>query len=208
MIGESSGLPNLMKFCSTCGHEVSLKIPDSDNRERFVCDLCGTIHYQNPKIVTGCIPQWEDRVLLCRRAIQPRYGYWTLPAGFLENGETTYEGAIRETVEEARARVSIDDLFTVFNLPHIDQIYMMFLARLLDLDFGPGEESLEVRLFEEAEIPWEELAFPVIAETLKLYFADRANGGFGSHMGDIVRAPGADLRHYRVTLLNRAAVDF
>lgn len=192
-----------MKFCSTCGGDVSLKIPDSDNRERYVCNHCGAIHYQNPKVVTGCIPQWEDRILLCRRAIEPRYGYWTLPAGFLENGETTYEGAMRETEEEASARVEIDDLYTVFNLPHIDQIYMMFRARLLDLDFGPGEESLEVALFDEADIPWDALAFPVIVETLKLYFADRANGGFGSHMGDIVRAPDAGLRQYRVTLLSR-----
>ena len=190
-----------MKFCSTCGNEVRLRVPECDNRERFVCDHCGAIHYQNPKVVTGCIPHWDDRLLLCRRAIQPRYGFWTLPAGFLENGETTYEGAVRETEEEARARVAIDDLYAVFNLPHIDQIYMMFRARLLDLEFGPGEESLEVRLFEEGEIPWDALAFPVIAETLKLYFADRANGGFGSHMGDIVRAPGAGLRHYRVTML-------
>ena len=144
---------------------------------------------------------------MCRRAIEPRYGYWTLPAGFLENGETTYQGAIRETEEEARARVAIDSLYTVFNLPHIDQIYMIFRARLLDLEFGPGDESLEVRLFGEGEIPWGDLAFPVIAETLKLFFSDRADGGFGSHMGDIVRAPGASLRHYRVTLLNAEPAD-
>ncbi len=191
-----------MKFCSACGSEVNLKIPDCDNRERFVCDNCGEIHYQNPKVVTGCIPVWQDRILLCRRAIHPRHGFWTLPAGFLENGETTYQGAMRETEEEASARVAIDDLYAVFNLPHIDQIYMMFRARLLDLDFGPGDESLDVQLFEESEIPWDALAFPVIAETLKLYFADRANGGFGPHMGDIVRAPGASLRHYQVTMLN------
>jgi len=190
-----------MKFCNSCAGDLVSRIPDGDNRERHVCARCGTIHYQNPKIVTGCIPEYEDRLLLCRRAIAPRYGYWTLPAGFLENGETTHEGAVRETLEEASARVAITSLFATFNLPHIDQVYMLFRARLLDLDFGPGEESLEVDLFREEEIPWNQLAFPVIAETLKLYFADRANDGFGSHMGDIVRDPGASLGNYRVTML-------
>ncbi len=190
-----------MKFCSTCAGELVSRVPQGDNRTRHVCVRCGTVHYQNPKIVTGSIPEWEGRLLLCRRAIAPRYGYWTLPAGFLENGETTHAGAARETLEEAGARVEVTSLFATFNLPHIDQVYMLFRARLLDLDFEPGEESLDVALFREEDIPWGELAFPVIAETLKLYFADRADRGFGSHMGDILREPGAGLPRYRVTML-------
>ena len=137
-----------VKYCSSCGQSVGRRIPNGDNRERFVCDACGTIHYQNPKVVTGCLPVYGDRVLLCRRAIQPRAGLWTLPAGFLENGETSSDGAIRETLEEACANVSIEGLYAVFNLPHISQIYMFFRASLLDLDFKPGFESTDVRLFE------------------------------------------------------------
>jgi ADP-ribose pyrophosphatase YjhB (NUDIX family) len=164
-----------------------------------VCGSCGTIHYQNPKIVVGVIPEWEERILLCRRAIEPRYGLWTLPAGFMELGETTQQGAARETLEEAGARVEIGELFSLFNLPHIDQVYLLFRGRLLDLDFAPGAESLEATLFTEAEIPWEEMAFPVVKETLKLYFRDRAEGRPGLRCGDIVRT-GGDLRRYRVTL--------
>lgn len=150
-----------MKYCSSCGSAVARRIPSGDNRERFVCDACGTIHYQNPKIVTGCLPVYEDRVLLCRRAIAPRMGLWTLPAGFLENGETSTQGAIRETFEEACANVAVEGLYTVFNLPHISQVYMFFRAALLNLDFAPGWESTDVKLFHEHEIPWDELAFPV-----------------------------------------------
>jgi ADP-ribose pyrophosphatase YjhB (NUDIX family) len=168
---------------------VQLRIPDGDDRERHVCDACGAVHYQNPKIVTGCLPVYENRVLLCRRAIQPRSGFWTLPAGFLENGETTTEGAIRETWEEAYANVSVEGIYTIFNLPHISQIYMFFRASLADLNFRPGIESLDVRLFTEQEIPWDELAFPVIRDTLKHYFDDRRTGVFPVRMGDIVRRP-------------------
>jgi ADP-ribose pyrophosphatase YjhB (NUDIX family) len=190
-----------MNFCNACGGPLGETVPEGDNRPRHVCRDCGAIHYRNPKVVTGCIPAWEDQVLLCRRAIRPRYGLWTVPAGFLENGESSHQGAIRETFEEANARVDIEALYSTFNLPHIDQIYMLFRARLLDLDFGPGEESLEVRLFREHEVPWDELAFPVVAETLKLYFCDQASGRFAIHMGDIVREPGASLGDYRVTML-------
>jgi ADP-ribose pyrophosphatase YjhB (NUDIX family) len=157
------------------------------------------VHYQNPKVVVGCIPEWEDKVLLCRRAIEPRYGLWTLPAGFMERGETTLAGAARETLEEANARVAIGPLFSLFNLPHIDQVYLLFRGELLDLDFHPGTESLEVRLFAESEIPWDELAFPVVKETLGLYFRDRAAGREGLRVGDIVREDG-ELRRYRVTI--------
>jgi len=170
-----------MKFCSSCGEPVALRIPRGDTRERFVCDGCETIHYQNPRIVTGCLPVHDGRILLCRRAIQPRKGYWTLPAGFLENGETTEQGALRETLEEACARVDIQSLYTLFNLPHISQVYFFYRSKLLDLDFAAGDESLEVQLFRQAEIPWEELAFPVIGRTLDYYFNDCVAGTFPLH---------------------------
>ncbi|MDR3392096.1 MAG: NUDIX hydrolase [Sulfuriferula sp.] len=176
-----------MKFCCECGSQVSQSIPDGDNRMRFVCTNCQTVHYQNPKMVVGCLPEWEDKVLLCKRAIEPQYGKWTLPAGFMENGETTLQGALRETLEEAGARVEISQLFTLYNLPHISQVYLMFRARLLDLDFAAGEESLEVGLFSEAEIPWDEIAFLTIEKTLRQYFEDRRKGEFGFHIGDIER---------------------
>jgi len=174
-----------MKFCSNCGATVSLAIPEGDNRERFVCTDCDTIHYQNPRIIAGCLPIWQDRVLLCKRAIDPRSGYWTLPAGFLENGETTAQGAARETLEEANARVDHLELYTVFSLPHISQVYMFFRAELRDLDFSAGEESLEVGLYAEDAIPWDNLAFPVITQSLQCYFEDRQHGSFPVHMRDI-----------------------
>lgn len=190
-----------MKFCSSCGASVVLRVPEGDNRPRYICEHCQVIHYQNPKIVAGCIPVWQEKVLLCRRAIEPRYGLWTLPAGFMENGETTQQAALRETREEAQAKVTIEALYTLFNLPHIDQVYMLFRAKLCDLDFSPGEESLEVALFSEQEIPWETLAFPVMRETLRLYFSDRARGGeFPVHVGDIERLPGPSFS-YRTALL-------
>lgn len=178
-----------MKFCSQCGSAVEFLVPEGDHLPRHVCPACGAIHYQNPKMVVGCIPEWEDKVLLCRRAIEPRYGLWTLPAGFMENGETTSEGALRETWEEAGARVELGPLYTLFNLPHVNQVYFMFRARLLDLDYKPGIESLEVRLFAENEIPWDQLAFRTVAASLELYFEDRANGGFQFHFGDILPLP-------------------
>ncbi len=174
-----------MNFCSECGSTVMLRVPAGDHLPRHVCPGCGTIHYQNPKMVVGCLPEWEDKVLLCRRAIEPKYGLWTLPAGFMENGETTLEGAARETWEEAGARIEVGGLYTLYNLPHINQVYLMFRARLLDLDFKPGIESLETRLFSEAEIPWDEIAFRTIRATLKQYFEDRRNGAFDFHFGDI-----------------------
>ena len=186
-----------MKFCSNCGAPVSVRIPDGDTLPRHVCDACATIHYQNPKIVAGCIPIWEDRVLLCRRAIEPRYGLWTVPAGFMEKGETTLQAAMRETEEEAGAKVEIEGLCTLFSLPHIDQVYLLYRARLLDLDYAPGQETLEAQLFNEAEIPWKEIAFRVIHETLKLYFGDRVAGRHRTHSGDIVRVSGLADR-YRV----------
>jgi ADP-ribose pyrophosphatase YjhB (NUDIX family) len=178
-----------VKYCSSCGQSVGRRIPNGDNRERFVCDACGTIHYQNPKIVTGCLSVYGDQVLLCRRAIQPRAGLWTLSAGFLENGETSTAGAVRETFEEACANVSVEGLYTVFNLPHISQVYMFFRASLVDLDFRPGWESTDVRLFHEHEIPWGELAFPVVRDTLQHYFIDRTTGVYPVRVGDIIYDP-------------------
>lgn len=176
-----------MKFCSSCGSEVRVAIPEGDNHLRHICDGCETIHYLNPKMVVGTIPEWEDKILLCKRAIEPRIGLWTLPAGFMENRETTQQGALRETREEANARVELSGLYSLINLPHISQAYLLFRGQLLDLDFSPGEESLEVALFSEDEIPWDQLAFPVVIETLKLYFEDRKKGSFALRCATIER---------------------
>ncbi|MGE5103437.1 MAG: NUDIX hydrolase [Betaproteobacteria bacterium] len=179
-----------MRYCSVCGSpEIALRIPEGDTLPRDVCESCGTIHYQNPKVVVGCLPEWEGRVLLCKRAIEPRLGLWTLPAGFLENGETLANGALRETLEEAHARVALGELYTVISLPMINQVYMMFRARLQDLGFGPGTESLEVRLFDESEIPWESLAFRTIARTLRNHFLDRRLGESVVRVSAIERRP-------------------
>lgn len=179
-----------MKFCSECGQSVTARVPDGDTRSRFVCDHCQTIHYQNPRIVAGCLAVYDQQVLLCRRAIEPRLGYWTLPAGFMENGETTEEAALRETWEEARATLQQQELYMLFNLPHINQVYMFFRGELADLDFSAGEESLEVRLFHEHEIPWDELAFPTVGKTLKQYFIDRQEQTFPVRIRDILYRPG------------------
>lgn len=186
-----------MKFCNQCGEDISLLVPDGDNRLRHVCSVCGHIHYENPKMVVGCIPEWQDKILLCRRAIEPRYGLWTLPAGFMENAETTAEAAARETMEEAGASVEILELFAMFSLPHINQVYLMYRAQMPDANFSPGEESLDVGLYEEGEVPWDELAFPVVNETLKLYFSDRLAGEFRIHTGNIIKESVEPLR-YRV----------
>ena len=160
-------------------------IPDGDNRERHVCDACGFIHYFNPRIIAGCLPTYGDKVLLCRRAIEPRKGYWTLPAGFMENGETTEQAALRETWEEAEAKLELKGLYSLFNLPHINQVYIFFRGEVIDGKFGVGEESLETQLFAEHEIPWDSLAFPTIYKALKHFFADREEGAFPVHMEDI-----------------------
>ena len=179
---------SLIKFCNSCGCAVTHRIPDGDSLSRAVCDACGTIQYQNPKIVVGCVPAYGDQILICKRAIEPRYGLWTLPAGFMENDESAAEGAAREALEEANARVEIEDLYTVYSIPHISQVYMMFRARLLDTDFSPGVESLEVKLVREEEIPWDQLAFAMVKRTLEHYLADRKLGTFTPRFGDI-RSP-------------------
>jgi len=175
-----------MKFCSDCGSNVSLKVPDGDNLPRFICAECETIHYQNPKVVAGAVLEYEGRILMCKRAIDPRYGYWTVPAGFMENKETVRQAAARETYEEALAVPSKIDLYAVYNLPHVNQVYIMFQGKLDKPEFGPGPESLEVELLEEQDIPWDDLAFRVVAMTLKRYFTDKKYGDFRPYTDDVI----------------------
>jgi ADP-ribose pyrophosphatase YjhB (NUDIX family) len=176
-----------MKYCHHCAAPLVLRIPEGDEKSRYCCPSCDSIFYQNPKNVVGTLPFYGDQVLLCKRAIHPRIGKWTLPAGYMENGESSLAGAIRETEEEAGALVNVsqDSLYTLFNLPSINQVYMFFRAELTNLDFAPGVESLEVALFHEAEIPWSELAFPVVKSTLEHYFADRLSQHFPVRMFDV-----------------------
>ena len=176
----------MIKFCCTCGSAVTHRVPEGDSHERAVCDSCGHIQYLNPKIVVGCLPVYGERILMCKRAIEPRYGLWTLPAGFMENNESAAEGAAREALEEANARVEIEELYTVYSIPHISQVYMMFRAKLLDPDVSPGVESLEVKLATESEIPWDQLAFRMVRLTLEHFLADRKRGEFITRMGDIL----------------------
>ena len=178
-----------MKFCSSCGSTVELKIPESDNRHRFVCGACKEIHYQNPKVVTGCISEWQDKVLICKRAIEPKKGLWTLPAGFMENGETVQQGAARESLEEANAEMQDMKLFSVYSIPHISQVYTFYIATVKDGVASAGDESLETKFVSEEEMPWDELAFPVVRETLKLYYQDKRLGKFTTHYGDILKQP-------------------
>jgi len=174
-----------MNYCSNCGHPLTQCTPPGDDRARYCCNACGAVHYQNPVMVVGCIPEKGNRILLCRRAIEPSRGKWTLPAGYLENGETVAQGAIRETLEEAHARIEIIAPYALYNICYVNQLYLMFRARLIDNDFSPGTESLEVRLFDEGEIPWQELAFTVMRKTLLQYFKDRADGRFSFFIDDI-----------------------
>jgi ADP-ribose pyrophosphatase YjhB (NUDIX family) len=175
----------LIKFCNSCGSGVVHRIPDGDSLARAVCDVCGNIQYQNPKIVVGCLPVYGERILMCKRAIEPRYGLWTLPAGFMENEESASQGAAREALEEANAHVEIEDLYTVYSIPHISQVYMMFRAKLIDPNVSPGVESLEVKLVTPAEIPWDQLAFTMVKRTLEHYLEDRKSGVFVPRFGDI-----------------------
>ena len=171
--------------CRACGTKVNYVVPSDDNRERAVCPNCATIHYENPLVVVGTVPAWQDEVLLCRRAIEPRYGLWTLPAGFMELGETTAEGALRETVEEAGANVEMQGLLTVLSVARIGQVHLFYRAAMRDTTLNPGPETIEARLFREDEIPWDELAFRTVRETLMRYFADRKAGRFEVHCADI-----------------------
>ena len=174
-----------MKFCANCGAAVVQRVPPGDTLPRWVCDHCGEIHYQNPKLVVGTIPEHEGRLLLCRRAIEPRYGYWTLPAGFMENDETAAQAALRETLEEAGTIVELGEPFTLISVPRVNQVHLFYRARLRNLEFKPGEETLEVALVDEAAMPWQEIAFRTVGLTLKRWFADRERGTFGFHAEDL-----------------------
>ena len=176
-----------MKFCSTCGNPVTRKIPEGDNRLRYVCESCEEIHYQNPKVIAGILPTYGDQILLCKRSIEPRVGYWTLPAGFLENGESTLDGALRECVEEANATMVNQVVYAIFDIPEITTVYILYTPELAEPSFGPSLESSEVALFDEADIPWSELAFPMVEEALDFYLEDRKTGEFLVKRKDIRR---------------------
>jgi len=175
-----------VNFCGNCGHPVTIKIPEGDDRDRHCCDSCGYIHYYNPKIIVTCIPRWEDKILLCKRGIEPRLGYWTIPGGFMEVKETTEEGAIRETWEECRARVDISRLHGIYNVPHINQVYFVYLADMTSPEFETTLESTELRLATLNDIPWDDIAFKVIGEALKQYVNDVAHGFEGIHQDTLI----------------------
>jgi ADP-ribose pyrophosphatase YjhB (NUDIX family) len=174
-----------IQHCQVCGNPAAYRVPPDDNRERAICTACGHVHYENPLNVVGTVPVWNEQVLLCRRNIEPRYGLWTLPAGFMELGESTEAGAVRETDEEAGARIDVEGLFTVLNVVRVGQVHLFYRARLRDTDFHPGPETIEARLFHEHEVPWSELAFRTVRETLERYFADRRRGHYGVHCVDV-----------------------
>ncbi len=178
-------LRSQIRHCRNCGQPVQYRVPADDNRERAVCTGCAFVHYENPLNVVGTVPIWGEQVLLCRRNIEPRYGLWTLPAGFLELGESTEAGALRETDEEAGARIEMQGLFSVLNVVRVGQVHFFYRAKLLDTKFNPGPETIEAQLFHEHEVPWDQIAFATVRETLKRYFADHHRGVFGLHCADI-----------------------
>lgn len=178
-------VPRRIMHCRVCGSPTEYRVPADDNRERATCTACGEIHYENPLNVVGTVPYWGDQVLLCRRNIEPRRGLWTLPAGFMELGETTAEGAARETDEEAGAHIRLGPLFAVLNVVRAGQVHLFYLAALTDTHFAPGPETIEAQLFREDEIPWDEIAFRTVREALLRYFEDRRRGHFGFHAADI-----------------------
>jgi ADP-ribose pyrophosphatase YjhB (NUDIX family) len=177
--------PRRIQHCRACGAATTYRVPADDNRERAVCSACGEIHYENPINVVGTVPVWGDQVLLCRRNIEPRYGMWTLPAGFLELGESVRAGALRETEEEAGAHVELLELFTVLDVVRVGQVHLFWRARMLDTHLAPGPETIEARLFREDEVPWDQIAFRTVRRTLEHFFADRRNGSFGFHEDEI-----------------------
>ncbi|MGB1558365.1 MAG: NUDIX hydrolase [Oceanococcaceae bacterium] len=179
-----------LNHCQVCAAPIEQRVPQGDHLPRAVCTACGHVHYVNPKVVTGCIPEWEGKILLCRRGIEPRLGHWTLPAGFLEMGESCAGGAARETWEEAQAKVEIGPLFSFINVLYIGQIHLFYRARMLSPDFAVTPESTELMLVDEADVPWDDLAFATVRYTLKRYFADRKAGAFGFHTEDFTHFPG------------------
>jgi ADP-ribose pyrophosphatase YjhB (NUDIX family) len=178
-------IPRRIQHCRVCGARAEYRVPADDNRERATCTACGEVHYENPLNVVGTVPFWGEQVLLCKRNIEPRRGFWTLPAGFMELGESVAEGALRETVEEAGAEVEMQQLFTVMNVARVGQVHFFYTARLLNTRLAPGPETMEARLFREDEIPWDQLAFRTVRQTLEYFFADRRSGRFDVHVADI-----------------------
>jgi ADP-ribose pyrophosphatase YjhB (NUDIX family) len=175
-----------VKHCRNCGTALVYRLPDDgDTKERGVCPQCHTVHYENPLTVVGTVPHWGDQVLLCKRNIEPRFGKWTLPAGFMELQETSAQGAARETVEEAGAQFEMQELFALLNVARVGQVHIYYRARLLSDQFAPGIETIEARLFTEEQIPWEEIAFHTIKETLQRYFEDHRKGRYGIHTADL-----------------------
>lgn len=180
-------LRNPIKHCKNCGAAVVYRVPDDgDTKDRAICPACHTVHYENPLNVVGTVPYWGDKVLLCKRNIEPRWGKWTLPAGFMELNETVAEGAARETVEESGAQFELEGFFSLLNVARVGQVHMFYRARLISDTFSPGFETIEARLFAEDEIPWDEIAFRTVKETLERYFSDRRAGHFSIHAIDIV----------------------
>ena len=177
--------PRSIRHCRACGAPTAYREPPDDNRERAVCSVCETIHYENPLNVVGTVPVYEGKVLLCLRNIEPRRGFWTLPAGFMELNETTEQGAVRETVEEAGAKIVLGPLLTLLNVPHVGQVHLYYRAEMTSAALDPGPETIEARLFDESEIPWDELAFKTVKVTLERFFADRRRGQFAVHCADI-----------------------
>lgn len=176
-----------MNCCIHCGKPTTAQIPHGDDKLRQVCSACGTIHYENPKVICGALVIWDEQILLCRRAIEPRHGYWTLPAGYMELNETMQQGAERETLEEAEAHIQTDQLYCLYDIPHIGQIYAIFKAQLKDGVFGAGTETLESRLFHKHEIPWDELAFQSVRRTLTHYFSDHEQQHYPLHLETLHR---------------------
>jgi ADP-ribose pyrophosphatase YjhB (NUDIX family) len=175
-----------IQHCKQCGAAVVYRIPDDgDTKTRAVCPVCATIHYENPLNVVGTLPYWGEQVLLCKRNIEPRFGLWTLPAGFMELNETTTEGAARETVEEAGAQFVMQELFTLVNVARVGQVHLFYRAQLTSDQFEPGTETMQARLFLESEIPWDEIAFRTTRVTLECFFADRRKGAFSMHHLDV-----------------------
>ena len=177
----------MIKFCSQCGSPTRFSIPEGDNRQRAICTVCNHIHYTNPRVIVGCVPTYDDKLLLCKRAIEPRINLWTLPAGFLENGETAADGAVRESWEEARITAEGVQLYRLYDVPYINQLYIFFLCQIREGKFEPGPESYETRLYENSEIPWDEIAFPVVKETIEEFFEDKKNNHFPVRMSEIER---------------------
>lgn len=173
--------PRTQQFCSQCGHTLSREIPPDDNRVRDLCTRCGAVHYQNPRNVVGVVPIWGKQVLLCRRAIEPRRGKWTLPAGFMELGETSQQGAERENEEESGVRIRVQSLFTVIDVPSVNQVHLYYLAEVLSPHMAPGPETLEAAFFDFEAIPWHELAFRTVSTTLEHYLSDQRTGRFPTH---------------------------